>query len=140
MLKKIIIFFGVVVLCLGVAWYWYSMPRRGVLHKTAEVSVPASELYDVYQSDEAEANQRFLDKIMEVDGTVEEIIWVGSDVVIMLGVGAAGGISCRFSPGTEMKNTEFKKGMKVLIKGKCTGFNIDVNLVDCVIVSKQAEP
>jgi len=45
-----------------------------------------------------------------------------------------GGISCRFSPADDIKNGKIKKGMKVSVKGKCAGFNMDVNLTDCVLI------
>lgn len=135
MRKKISIFLAGAAVCLYAAWYWYNKPREGVAHTAADVVVAAAQLYDKYQSAETEANKIYLDKIIEVKGTVDDIITINKDVVIMLGVGSMGGISCRFSPGIAVGKSAIKKGMQVVIKGRCTGFNIDVNLVDCVVIS-----
>lgn len=134
MRKKISIFLAGAAVCLCAAWYWYNKPREGVAHTAADVVVTAAQLYDKYQMEETEANKIYLDKIIEVKGTVDDIITINKDVVIMLGAGSIGGISCRFSPGVAAGNKAIKKGMQVVIKGRCTGFNIDVNLVDCVEV------
>lgn len=134
MRKKIIIFLAGAVLCLSVAWYWYNKPRTGVVFKTTDASVTAKDLYDKYQTTEAEANKLYLDKVIEVSGQVDEIVIGNNDAVIMLGLQGMGGISCRFSPAAPIKNMAIKKGMPIVIKGRCTGFNIDVNLVDCIVI------
>jgi hypothetical protein len=134
MRKKISIFLAGAAVCLCAAWYWYNKPRVGVAHTAADVVVTAAQLYGNYQSAETEANKIYLDKTIEVKGTVDDMITINKDVVIMLGAGSPGGISCRFSPGTAVGNMAIKKGMQVVIKGRCTGFNIDVNLVDCIVI------
>lgn len=78
-----------------------------------------------------EANQLFLDKVLEVSGKVENVLWAKEDAIVLLGVEPLGGISCRFSPGTIVKERNIKYGTEVVIKGRCSGYNIDVNLVDC---------
>ena len=134
MRKKIIIFLTGAALCMSVAWYWYNKPRSGVESKTTDVSVTAKDLIDKYQATEAEANKLYLDKVIEVSGKVDDIIISENDAVIILGLQGMGGISCRFSPATSLKKLTIKKGMLVVIKGRCTGFNIDVNLVDCIVI------
>ena len=135
MRKKISIFLAGAAVCLCIAWYWYNKPREGVGHTAADVVVAAAQLYDKYRLEETEANKIYLDKIIEVKGTVDDIITINNDVVITLGAGPVGGISCRFSSVIDAGNKTIKKGMQVVIKGRCTGFNMDVNLVDCVITS-----
>ncbi|HRP55908.1 hypothetical protein [Agriterribacter sp.] len=135
MRKKIIPFLALAAVCLVVAWYWYNKPREGVAGKDTELSVSAALLYEDYNADETAANKKFLNKVIEVKGTVDGIIRNGNDAVLMLGVQPGGaGISCFFSPASALGSNHVKKGMEIVVKGKCTGFNMDVNLTDCIII------
>ncbi|HEX5026670.1 MAG TPA: hypothetical protein VFV68_15425 [Agriterribacter sp.] len=130
-----IIFLAVALVCLAAAWYWYNKPREGIENKTTQVAIPAELLYEGYNRDEAAADKEFLNKVIEVKGKVNEIIINGNDAVLMMGINANGsGISCLFSPAGQLESAKLQKGMEVVVKGKCTGFNIDVNLTDCIII------
>lgn len=133
MRKKIIIFLAVAALCLVVAFYWYNKPRQNVTREAADFSLGAVQLYEAYNADESTADRKFLNKVIEVKGTVEEVTISGNDAVVMLQP-QGGGISCRFSPAGALDTTRIKTGMEITVKGKCTGFNIDVNLTDCIII------
>lgn len=135
MQKKLIIFLAGAIVCIGFAWYWYNKPREGVAAKSTDAVVSAMNLYEVYNSHEAEADKIYLDKIVEVMGTIDELTHSGEDIILTLGSQpTGGGISCRFSPGKEVTEKNITKGMEITVKGRCTGFNLDVNLTDCVIV------
>ncbi|MBX2923688.1 MAG: hypothetical protein KF746_15910 [Chitinophagaceae bacterium] len=135
MAKKLIIFLAVTAIAFAVAWYWYNKPRQGVKGKAADVQVTAAELYNAYSNNEQAADKKFLNAIVEVRGTVEEIQVIGNDAVVVLNVQpGGGGTSCRFSSASVLDSAKAIKGTEVVIKGKCTGFNMDVNLTDCEIV------
>ncbi|MFT3701868.1 MAG: hypothetical protein QM802_05850 [Agriterribacter sp.] len=135
MRKKIIFFLVLVIVCLGVAWYWYNKPRAGVENKKTDVALTAAQLYTAYNTDEQGSDKKYLNKVIEVKGSVDDIIINEKDAIIMLGLQAEGnGISCRFSSADDIKSGKLKKGMEVQVKGKCAGFNMDVNLTDCIII------
>ncbi len=135
MRKKIIIFLALAVVCLAAAWYWYNKPREGIENKATQATVPAELLYDNYNRDETAADKAFLNKVIEVKGKVTEIIVNGNDAVLIMGANTTdNGISCLFSPAAPLESAKLQKGMEVVVKGKCTGFNIDVNLTDCIII------
>ncbi len=135
MRKKIIIFLAVALVCLAVAWYWYNKPREDISGKNTQLFISAALLYEGYHSDETAADERFLNKVIEVKGRVDDIILNGNDAVLMLGMQpGGGGISCFFSPASSLEMNHIKEGMEVVVKGKCTGFNMDVNLTDCIII------
>ena len=111
MRKKIFIFLAVAIVCLGVAWYWLNKPRSGVGNKTADVTLNAAQLYNAYNNDESSSDKQYLDKVIEVEGAVDDIILNENDAVVMLDVQPeGGGISCRFSPADDIKNGKIKKG------------------------------
>lgn len=102
-------------------------------HEKTDVSIKASELFEEFQRNETTANNRFVDKIIEVKGTVLEIQHSGVRTSLQLDAGnGAGGVNCSLadsSPNIQVP----PKGSLVIIKGKCSGFLMDVNLVDCVV-------
>ncbi len=137
MRKKIIIFFAVTIACLAFGWYWFNKPRETARFKSADFAISAAYLFEAYNSNETEADKLYLNKIIEVKGIVDDIASSGEDIILTLGLQPPmGGISCRFSPGKEVVNRKIEKGTEIIVKGKCTGFNMDVNLADCVIISK----
>lgn len=135
MRKKITIFLAGAIVCLGFAWYWYNKPRESVAFKPTVAAVSAAKLYEAYASNEDEGDKMYLNKIIEVKGTVVELTYSGEDIILTLEAqSTSGGISCRFSPGKEIVKKQIRKEMEISVKGRCTGFNMDVNLTDCVIV------
>ncbi len=133
MAKKSIIFFVGIAIVFSVVYYRYNKPPEGVAGKPAAAQITASELFSLYVNEEAAADRKYLDAVVEVTGQVDEIVLTGSNTIILLNTGDDGGrISC--SAATGMNTTGIKKGATLTIKGVCKGFNIDVNLNNCVIV------
>jgi hypothetical protein len=121
-----------ILLCLAVwAVYEYKKPHTGAGSKTTEVSIDAVALYDDFSKNEVSANAKYLDRIIEVTGTVNDIQNANGASIVMLDANQPmGGISCKMFD----KNDSCKKGDRVTLKGKCAGLLSDVNLVDCVIL------
>lgn len=116
-------------------WYWFNKPRQGVQFKSTEIAITAEQLYNAYNDNEAAADKLYLDKILEVRGTVSDTATVENDAILSLDAQPSGGaVSCRFSPGKDV--IAIQKGTEITVKGKCTGFNLDVNLADCIIITK----
>ncbi|HEY4154582.1 MAG TPA: hypothetical protein VGM24_04125, partial [Puia sp.] len=79
------------------------------------------------------ANKKFLGKVIEVTGSISGIQKDTGNAGILMDATAMGGVNCGFSktalPGLQL----LKTGDTIRIKGRCTGFLMDVNLVDCVL-------
>ena len=58
---------------------------------------------------------------------------MGNYVSLNLKGSADGGVNCSILKKDLDPGDKFNTGDSVTIKGKCTGFLMDVNLVDCVI-------
>ena len=138
MRKRIIIFAGIAFLCAALyGWYLYNKPHSSVQDIPADITITADDLYQHYQQNEASADKKFLDKVIEVNGTVDDIQQTDSTLSIRLDAGAAmGGINCSITFNKTEKQIVPQKKSAVIIKGKCAGFLMDVNLVDCVLVNK----
>jgi hypothetical protein len=134
MRKKYLIIAALIwVLLVLAGLYFYNKPHRNAGSFQADVTVDAVELYNQFQHNESEANKKYMDKILEVKGMVAEIQHNGNSTSIQLDGGSpAGGINCSIS-GSVNSSSMPAKGAQVAIKGRCSGFLMDVNLVDCVI-------
>lgn len=134
-MQKKWIFFAGALLCLiaaGWGYYLYQKPRAGAAHATAAFSVSALQLYQDYSTDETAADKKYGDKIVAVRGTVTDVQRTAHGTNILLAAGTAnGGVNCSF------ENTEKPMaaiGETISVKGRCTGFLMDVSLVDVVQV------
>jgi hypothetical protein len=71
--------------------------------------------------------------VLEVKGTVSAVSVKGPIVNIQLNASKLGGINCNLFPIESNDRQLPAIGRVLTIKGRCTGFLMDVNLVDCVI-------
>lgn len=117
------------------AYHLYDKPHQSAADATVSLSIPADSLYYQYQSDEHAADQKFLGKVIEVTGKISEIQHNGqAEIWILSTQQGGGGINCELFPGART-GTPPKTGDLVTVKGRCTGFLMDVNLADCVLSS-----
>jgi hypothetical protein len=126
--KRTILWLCLLLLVLaGIGWGWhlYDKPHRSAAGISPDLTITADSLYHQYQSDERSADQHFMGKVLRVSGHLAEI-WI-----LAAEAGAPGGINCQLFAGTAVEH-EPKPGDAVTIKGRCTGFLMDVNLTDCV--------
>jgi hypothetical protein len=134
-MRKIFFFgIGIVLICLaGWGIYSYFKPHRNVKAEQAVASLTATSLYNDFLNNESLANQKWLGKVIEITGTISSINEAGKYVSVNLFVTAEGGVNCSVLKKDLPPDNKFNKGDLITIKGRCTGFLMDVNLVDCVI-------
>jgi|SRR6516225_4100401 hypothetical protein len=134
MRKKYIVIAAIIWILLVLAGlYFYNKPHRSAASLDPDIRVEAVDLYGQFQINESIANKKFMDKIIEVKGKVADIQQSGNTTSIQLDGGSpGGGINCSLS-GSVSNSSLPAKGALVAIKGRCSGFLMDVNLVDCVI-------
>jgi putative nucleic acid binding protein len=135
MKKKIV--YTVLILILGFGGYIYyrvSKPRPGLSNVPPAVNITATELYRKYEANETTADSLFLDKVIEVTGTIADVESTDSTLSLELKGGESGGVNCSIAGGN--KTNAFKAGDAITLKGRCSGFLMDVTLTDCVIKDK----
>jgi DNA/RNA endonuclease YhcR with UshA esterase domain len=125
---------GVLIIVAAVGWYMYNKPHEGVAGVPADVQLTAHDLYDDFQKDENLANKKYLNKVVEVTGKVSDVQNVnGSYIILLSSTSDMGGVSCQLMKDESNKAKSVKKTDSLTIKGKCSGYLMDVNLVDCVL-------
>lgn len=140
--KKILILF-IVGLILGVGtglYIWKFVVHKP--HKSVEdtkgISITAFALAKEYTADEKKADSLYLNKAIEVSGTINETIknQDGGLMVVLQTEDTSSGIQCTLlkKEGAPVSPDALAKGAKVVIKGFCSGNGITgVSLTDCVI-------
>ena len=118
----------------GTGIYLMNMPKTSIKNKSASMTMSAIELYKAYNQDEAQGNQKYISKIIEISGNVIEITKdeMDADVLLLAAGNAPGGVLCTFEKGQDL--SELKVNDQVKLKGQCTGMLMDVVLIKCILV------
>ncbi|MFK7921582.1 MAG: hypothetical protein AB8H47_06470 [Bacteroidia bacterium] len=139
MKKNIRLFIAFIAVCGliggGIGYYMFQKTHDNLSDLSADYSLAASELFNEYEVDESKANGLYLDKVLEISGTLAEKSEVGEGEIVLFirPDDAIFGVSCAFSGADAKTAKALKEGAKLSVKGICTGMNMDVNLVRCVI-------
>ena len=112
-----------------IAVFMYYKPHRSVRKEEAAFKVSVSELVDAFSKDETHANALYGGKILEVEGTLKEMILNDSTLILLMGDSTQiTGVSCYLQKDQKDKYTTLKRGESVNVKGICNGMLLDVVL------------
>lgn len=115
-----------------VAYQMWNKPHTKV-EDVESVVLTVGELTNAFSTDEAAANEKYLNKAIEVTGTVSntETNQDGNLVVYLVEDGAENDVQCTMRDS----NAQVTAGGTVTVKGFCTGSSLfGVLLTDCVIL------
>lgn len=134
MLKKALLAILVLGLIgLAVGYYLWNKPHENIEAAKPDIAVSAADLFAAFETDENAANAEYLDKIIEVSGTVAESgTNEDGSARVVLESGGMFGVACSLDPLTKHPRTVFPVGEQIRLKGKCSGYNLDVQLDRCV--------
>lgn len=122
----------------GIGYYLWNKPPEGVAKKKPDFTLTPAELLADFQNNEESANAKFLGKVVQLKGIIQEIV-PGENMEMQV-VLETGDLMARVSCVMEEDYNTFldrklKKGDTVVIKGFCTGVIMDVVVDRCVIVN-----
>ena len=125
---------GIALLMLAL-WGLYRVyrPHENAAAEVAVASLAATDLYEDFAKSETNAGNKWIGKVIEIHGIISSIVETGNMVSISLRGRESGGINCSIRKKDFDLRKRLKPGELIYIKGKCTGFLIDVDFVDCVI-------
>ncbi|HMS98614.1 MAG TPA: hypothetical protein PKA12_07695 [Saprospiraceae bacterium] len=132
-MRKYIWYILIAVLAGGAyGYYQYNRPVASLDSANADVMLDAPSLLKAFETNETEANTKYLDKVIEVSGQISRIEEDQEKKSIYLNTGnEMSAVICEMELGTPTEG--LAEGSKVVIKGKCTGYLMDVVLVQSVI-------
>lgn len=130
-MKKVVIVLAIVLLAGVIAVLVITnRPVRKVDDVTG-IPVNARVLFQEFSTDETKANQTYLNKAVQVNGTISvaDTNQEGVPFVVLQTDDMMSGVMCT------MREKKFpgKTGDSVVLKGFCSGFVGDVKLTDCII-------
>lgn len=134
MKKAILALLVIGVVGLAVGYYQWNKPKENMATSRAEVVLEAARLLTEYSTAEDAANARYLGKTIAVSGPVKETVTEAGTVKVMLGTGQEFGVYCTLDSLAQHPRTAFPLGETITLKGKCDGYNLDVQLSRCVEV------
>jgi hypothetical protein len=131
-MKKILIIIAALIIIGGVAgWYVYTYiynkPHTDYAAAEATVILKAKRLYTDYSTNPEFADEKFLDKVVEIEGVISDVEIVDSLVIVVFAYKAGDfgdeGIRVTMLPEfhDQAKRLSFLKPVK--LKGHCTGYN-----------------
>lgn len=137
--KLIILIISVfAVLAALVALYMYNKPHKNYETQKAEVTMTSSELLKAFESNEQEANDKYLNKMILVSGRIEDLAQSDHGDLSVALDDPMFGVSCNFNAELSEEQDRLVKALKVgamvQIKGRCDGYLTDVRLTQCSVV------
>jgi len=116
---------------LFVKFYIFRKSDDSVASKNAYYTIEAVDLLNSFETDETSANKKYLDKVIEVTGIVDNFVTTKTETNVYLRQpGKTSGIMCSFNT-SEFQKQPIKSGDRVKIKGICSGYLLDVVLNKC---------
>ena len=98
----------------GTVFFTYNKPHKDFSGAQADITLEATKLYEHYQNNLSDANLKFLDKVLMVNGTVTEL---NSNLVIV-----GGNVVCSLD-SSYVLDTGIKLDDKISVKGRCIGYD-----------------
>ena len=120
-----------------VGYKMYNKPHADV-NEMEGIPVTAEALYKAFESNEAQANQTYLSKVVEVTGTIGEVKHQDTITYVNLTFPDAmmGGVQITIDKAFRKEAEMLKTGDPATIKGFCNGYLMDVIVNNGVIVKK----
>lgn len=120
-----------------ISWNQLNKRHPSTENLKTDYSVTATTLLREYSEQEAAANKKYSDKILEIDGEVLRVEATDSTKKITLGEWySLTGVICEFSPEQKEYVKKIEPGHHIRVKGVCTGMLMDVIMVRCVLMNK----
>ena len=122
-MKRIVLVIVILVIAIG-SWYAYTIYQEktpDVVGKEPEVVTTAKELLEAFDKDTADARQKYIDKIVEVSGTVKRIDTTGS--VVLGEEGTASEVTIGLDRRHIGDYKKIKEGAMAKFQGVCSGYD-----------------
>jgi hypothetical protein len=115
--------------------YMYNLKPQDLQKVKPDFIVTAPDLLKAFESDENAATAKYVNKVVEVSGTIQSVKpGENNALTISLNTGSdLSAVICTLQGNSEPTN--LGTGEQITIRGKCSGFLMDVLLNNCVVVT-----
>lgn len=134
MRNRILVLFLILAALAGAfAYYLYSKPLADLNSSIPDFIMSADELLNTFEENEDEANSKYLDKIVQISGTIEKIEKSNNGNSVLLDAGSMMGY-ISFEMHIDQDLSKFAEGDEITLRGVCSGYLMDVVLNRAVVV------
>ncbi|MFN4121811.1 MAG: OB-fold protein [Flavobacteriales bacterium] len=136
MKKKLILIFAALLAIGAIVFYLqWNKPHRDPA-KEDGIKITAEMLFTEYEQNEAESNNKYLNKTLEINGTIVDVgSNQGGEPTAMLDAGnPMFGVQITFNVKEQSKLSAKNIGDRITVKGICSGFLTDVIVKDAVLI------
>jgi hypothetical protein len=119
------------------ALYLYNLKHTDMAKAKPDFIITATLLQKEFEDDEAAASSKYINKILEVTGTIASIKPAGKQI-ISISLNTASDLSsiiCTFEAINDP--SRLRNGDEITLRGECSGFLMDVLLNNCALIEKQ---
>ena len=122
---------------ISIGLYQYNKKSKDLSKFKPDYILEARDLVSAFTLDENAASEKYVNRIIEVSGRVNESDYSSTDSTLSLTLKGSEdivGVICTFNGITEMSGKSFKDGDKITVRGECSGVLMDVLLNNCILV------
>jgi len=111
-------------------------PQASVKSKTTDVKIAAEIIYDAFSADEKAAETKYLGKVVQVTGIIDEIYVdeTGAPVVILRSTAGDPVGVVTLEPSETSKIGAYKEGQEIVLKTQCSGMLMEVTFNKGIII------
>ena len=115
----------------GIGFYMFNKTVPSTASMNSDYIMGADELLSAFENDENSANLKYLDKVIQVQGSVEKFETKDGKTTVYLNAdNPLSNIICQL----EEPISNITQGQSITLKGICTGYLMDVVLVRAVTI------
>jgi hypothetical protein len=137
--KTVFMFLGAAAIMAGLYGYKeYNRKNKDLANVKADIGLKTRELISAFEKDEKLANEKFLDKVIAVEGNVKEVTRdeKGYFTVVLGEEDNMSSVRCSMDSVHQRDASAIAEGTNITMKGICTGFNADELLGSDVILNR----
>jgi hypothetical protein len=114
--------------------YMFNLKHTDMAKARPDFIISASALQNEFDLDESAASKKYINKILEVTGTISSVEPSSNDVFnITLSTGnELSSVICTFP--SIIDPSKYKAGNEITLRGECSGFLMDVLLNNCAVI------
>lgn len=114
----------------------YNRTHKDTARMKPDYAVTATQLISEFETDEPGSGKKYWDKVIRVDGMVKELARddKGFYSIILGDTASMSSVRCSVDSSHSAEAAPLKTGMRVMVKGICSGFNKDEFLGSDVIL------
>jgi len=137
MKKLLFVLIPIIVVGVFVGYRMWNKPHANMSDQESAFTVNSADLLKEFETDEAQCNLKYMDKVIQIKGKVLKTDNSDSTTIVILDANNPNAtIICELDPYTKHGKTIFNNGEEVVFKGICNGYLSDVVVSRCVQVDK----